>query len=76
MSDADAPEAKPVNAPSWAELPEPLPQSQWSRPWAQLKFVSFQPAIFPRMLGEVSRDAKGDPVYGGTPADFAAVQAI
>ncbi len=30
----------------------------WARPWAQLKFVSFQPAIFPRMLGEVSRDAK------------------
>ena len=25
---------------------------------------------------EVSRDAKGDPVYGGTPADFAVVQAI
>ena len=38
--------------------PEPLPQSQWQRPWAQLKFVSFQPAIFPRMLGEVSSDAR------------------
>ncbi len=37
---------------------EPIPQSQWQRPWAQLKFVSFQPAIFPRMLGEVSRDAR------------------
>ena len=55
---SDETEIKPVNAPSWAELPEPLPQSQWSRPWAQLKFVSFQPAIFPRMLGEVSHDAK------------------
>jgi 23S rRNA (cytosine1962-C5)-methyltransferase len=30
----------------------------WSRPWAQLKFVTFQPHIFPRMLGEVSPDAK------------------
>jgi len=50
--------AKPENVPSWADQPAPLPQSQWSKPWAQLKFVSFQPAIFPRMLGEVSRDAK------------------
>ena len=37
---------------------DPIPQAQWQRPWAQLKFVSFQPAIFPRMLGEVSRDAR------------------
>lgn len=36
----------------------PVDRSGWSRPWAQLKFVTFQPAIFPRMLGEVSRDAK------------------
>ncbi|HEY4246729.1 MAG TPA: class I SAM-dependent rRNA methyltransferase [Lacunisphaera sp.] len=50
--------AKPENAPTWADQSAPLPQSQWSKPWAQLKFVSFQPAIFPRMLGEVSRDAK------------------
>ena len=36
----------------------PVDRTQWARPWAQLKFVSFQPAIFPRMLGDVSRDAK------------------
>ncbi|MFA5057615.1 MAG: class I SAM-dependent rRNA methyltransferase [Opitutaceae bacterium] len=36
----------------------PVDRSAWARPWAQLKFVTFQPAIFPRMLGEVSRDAK------------------
>ncbi len=36
----------------------PVDRSQWQRPWAQLKFFTFQPAIFPRMLGEVSRDAK------------------
>lgn len=29
-----------------------------SPPWAQLKFVTFQPHIFPRMLGEVSPDAQ------------------
>ncbi len=36
----------------------PIDPSLWVKPWAQLKFVSFQPAIFPRMLGEVSRDAR------------------
>ncbi|WP_052361310.1 class I SAM-dependent rRNA methyltransferase [Geminisphaera colitermitum] len=27
-------------------------------PWAQLKYFTFQPAIFPRLLGDVSRDAR------------------
>jgi 23S rRNA (cytosine1962-C5)-methyltransferase len=51
-------------------------RSSWSRPWAQLKYVTFQPAIFPRLLGEVSPDARpgdwvsvydknGDPVGAG-----------
>lgn len=33
-------------------------RSSWSRPWAQLKYVTFQPAVFPRLLGEVSDDAR------------------
>jgi 23S rRNA (cytosine1962-C5)-methyltransferase len=33
-------------------------RSSWPRPWAQLKYVTFQPAIFPRLLGEVSPDAR------------------
>jgi 23S rRNA (cytosine1962-C5)-methyltransferase len=33
-------------------------RSSWSRPWAQLKYVTFQPAIFPRLLGGVSEDAR------------------
>ena len=33
-------------------------RTAWSQPWAQLKFVTFQPHIFPRMLGGVSPDAK------------------
>ena len=33
-------------------------RSSWSRPWAQLKYVTFQPAIFPRLLGGVSQDAR------------------
>jgi 23S rRNA (cytosine1962-C5)-methyltransferase len=33
-------------------------RSSWPRPWAQLKYITFQPAIFPRLLGRVSPDAK------------------
>lgn len=36
----------------------PIDRSQWPQPWAQLKYFTFQPAIFPRLLGQVSRDAK------------------
>src|SRR4051812_27045875 len=51
-------------------MPEPEPtekkekvvvaidRSQWPRPWAQLKYFTFQPAIFPRLLGQVSPDAR------------------
>jgi 23S rRNA (cytosine1962-C5)-methyltransferase len=35
-----------------------LDRSAWSQPWVQLKFVTFQPHIFPRMMGRVSADAK------------------
>jgi 23S rRNA (cytosine1962-C5)-methyltransferase len=54
---ADDAEKTPID-PIRPERGDPIPQAQWQRPWAQLKFVSFQPAIFPRMLGEVSRDAR------------------
>lgn len=33
-------------------------RSCWPRPWAQLKYVTFQPAIFSRLLGKVSPDAR------------------
>ena len=33
-------------------------RSQWPRPWAQLKYFTFQPAIFPRLLGQVSPEAR------------------
>lgn len=32
--------------------------STWPRPWAQLKYFTFQPAVFPRLLGKVSPDAR------------------
>ena len=46
--------------PEKAEKPAPVPidRSTWSRPWAQLKYFTFQPAIFPRLLGQVSPDAE------------------
>ncbi|MDX2186250.1 MAG: class I SAM-dependent rRNA methyltransferase [Opitutaceae bacterium] len=36
----------------------PIDRSQWAKPWAQLKYFTFAPAIFPRLLGEVSSDAR------------------
>jgi hypothetical protein len=33
-------------------------RSTWAKPWVQLKFVTFQPHIFPRMLDRVSSDAR------------------
>src|SRR5687767_7819013 len=36
----------------------PIDRSRWAQPWAQLKYFTFQPAIFPRLLGQVSSDAR------------------
>ncbi len=38
--------------------PVPVSRSDWPLPWAQLKYFTFQPAIFPRLLGEVSPGAR------------------
>ncbi len=38
--------------------PVTIDRSSWQRPWAQLKYFTFQPAIFPRLLGQVSPDAR------------------
>jgi 23S rRNA (cytosine1962-C5)-methyltransferase len=49
------------NAPAPARAIERAPapaRETWERPWAQLKFYTFQPAVFPRMLGEVSSGAR------------------
>ena len=40
-------------------------RESWPVPWAQLKYFSFQPAIFPRLLGKVS--------HGATPGDLLTV---
>ena len=47
------------------EAPPVIDPAQRPPPWAQLKFVTFQPHIFPRMLGAVSP--------GAQPGDWVAV---
>src|SRR5688572_5970276 len=38
--------------------PPVIDRAAWPKPWAQLKYFTFQPAIFPRLLGQVSSDAR------------------
>jgi 23S rRNA (cytosine1962-C5)-methyltransferase len=40
------------------EPPPVINRADWPTPWAQLKYFTFQPAIFPRLLGRVSPDAR------------------
>lgn len=50
--------AAPAPAPrtyKGAEAPEG--SENWQRPWVQLKYFTYNPAVFPRMLGAVSPDA-------------------
>jgi 23S rRNA (cytosine1962-C5)-methyltransferase len=53
MSEENLPREKPESTPIAS-----VDRSAWSRPWAQLKYFTFQPAIFPRLLGKVSDDAR------------------
>ena len=46
------------NAPMRKEQPPaPAGSEGWIRPWVQLKYFTYNPAVFPRMLGAVSADA-------------------
>ncbi len=38
--------------------PAPEGSEQWHRPWVQLKYFTYNPAVFPRMLGAVSPGAE------------------
>ncbi len=53
---SDLPPSEPVEPPGKA--PPVYDRATWVRPWAQLKYFTFQPAIFPRLLGQVSPDAR------------------
>ncbi len=37
--------------------PQPAGSEDWPRPWAQMKYYSYHPAVFPNMVGAVSSDA-------------------
>ena len=50
-------DSQPTDHPPKAPPPK-IDRSAWARPWAQLKYFTFQPAIFPRLLGQVSPDAR------------------
>lgn len=40
-----------------APAPPPAGSADWLRPWAQMKYFSFHPAVYPNMLRAVSPDA-------------------
>ncbi|OAM87663.1 pseudouridine synthase [Termitidicoccus mucosus] len=56
--DVSTPAGAPPPPAASANPGAPVDRSQWARPWAQLKYFTFQPAIFPRLLGQVSPDAR------------------
>lgn len=49
---------RPVSAPrAYKSAEAPEGSENWARPWVQLKYFTYNPAVFPRMLGAVSPDA-------------------
>ncbi|TDU72807.1 23S rRNA (cytosine1962-C5)-methyltransferase [Prosthecobacter fusiformis] len=51
------PRPYPSRYPSNAPKPPPPGSENWVRPWAQMKYYSYHPAIFPNMVGAISSDA-------------------
>lgn len=51
------PKQPSVSSPA-SKAPPEYDRATWPKPWAQLKYFTFQPAIFPRLLGHVSSDAR------------------
>lgn len=46
------------------ETPAPSGSADWPQPWAQMKYFSFNPAVYPNMISAVSRDAAaGDLIH-------------
>ena len=42
----------------WEKNESPAQSAEWIEPWVELKYFSYNPAVFPRMLGAVSSQAK------------------
>lgn len=57
--------SRPAARPARSRSAAPPPGSEaWPTPWAQLKYFSFHPAIYPNMIGATSPDAvAGDLVH-------------
>jgi 23S rRNA (cytosine1962-C5)-methyltransferase len=47
-----------------SNLPDPVPPAARATPWAQLKYFTYHPSVYPRMLGAVSPDAKPGDLVG------------
>lgn len=47
----------PFRRPTAAPKPPPPGSEDWPRPWAQMKYYSYHPAVYPNMVGAVSEDA-------------------
>ncbi len=55
--------AQPLRPPAPPKLP-PEGSENWPKPWAQMRTFSYQPSVYPAMLGDVSADARpGDLVH-------------
>ncbi len=53
----------PARLPS-VDAPPPAGSEDWPQPWAQMKYFSFNPAVYPNMLAAVSREAaSGDLIH-------------
>ncbi|HCN76789.1 MAG TPA: class I SAM-dependent rRNA methyltransferase [Verrucomicrobiales bacterium] len=49
--------ARSFQRPPAAPKPPPPGSEDWERPWAQIKYYTFHPAIYPNMVATVSADA-------------------
>ncbi len=49
---------RPAPAPRRAPADAPEGSENWLQPWVQLKYFTYNPAVFPRMLGAVSPQAE------------------
>ena len=57
-SDKRKPAAPAPRVRSFKTAEAPEGSENWVRPWVQLKYFTYNPAVFPRMLGAVSPDAE------------------
>lgn len=45
-------------APVKSHMPDPVPRAERQRPWAQVKYYSFSPTLYPNMVEEISSDCQ------------------